>query len=82
MSRFASFLLSLTVLGFAVSTLPAFSQAVTLPQASPHSTLNQTFGISEVTVDYHRPRVNDRDIWGALVPWGYGVAGPAPTKIR
>ena len=53
----------------ALSAGAASAQTVTLPRASPHATLNQTFGISQVTIDYHRPRVNDREIWGALVPW-------------
>lgn len=45
------------------------AQSVTVPQASPRATVNQTFGISEVTIDFHRPRVNDREVWGALVPF-------------
>ncbi|MCB1036946.1 MAG: DUF2911 domain-containing protein, partial [Acidobacteria bacterium] len=47
----------------------ALAQGVSVPQPSPHATVNQTFGISEITIDYHRPRVNEREIWGGLVPW-------------
>ena len=50
-------------------TSAALAQNVSVPQASPRATVNQTFGISAITIDFHRPRVNDREIWGGLVPW-------------
>ena len=51
---------------------PAQRQArhIYQPMASPHASLGQTFGVTEISVDYHRPAVNGRDIWGALVPYG------------
>jgi len=49
----------------------AFSQTVTVPRnPSPGSTVSQTIGISTVTVNYSRPSVKGRDIWGVLVPYG------------
>ncbi|UXX80385.1 DUF2911 domain-containing protein [Reichenbachiella carrageenanivorans] len=51
---------------------------VTLPRGvSPAAKLEQTIGISTVTINYSRPRVtfNGQDrtgqIWGTLVPWGF-----------
>lgn len=46
-----------------------FSQVKT-PQASPSSTLKQTIGLSEVSVEYSRPSAKNRKIFGALVPFG------------
>lgn len=48
----------------------ASAQNITgLPRVSPHATSSQTIGLAEVSVDYHRPSVNDREIWGGLVPY-------------
>lgn len=54
----------------------AVSQGITQPRTpSPAATLTQTIGISTVTVKYSRPRVNNREIWGQLVPYGWNVQG-------
>lgn len=41
-----------------------------LPDASPKASVSQTVGLAEFKVTYHRPAVNKRKIWGALVPYG------------
>ncbi len=46
-----------------------FAQELTVPRVSPHATVTQTVGISEVKFDYHRPAVKERKIWGGLVPY-------------
>ncbi len=48
--------------------LPLFAQ-MRYPQASPHSTITQSVGTTDVTIDYHRPGVKGRPIWGTLVPY-------------
>jgi hypothetical protein len=59
---------------FALATLslrlasPAYAQLAT-PEASPHARVEQTMGLTELSVDYHRPGVRGREIWGALVPF-------------
>lgn len=40
-----------------------------LPEASPAATVEQTIGITQVKVVYHRPEVKGRTIWGQLVPY-------------
>ena len=40
------------------------------PKLSPQSTVSQTVGTTTVTVEYHRPQVRGRKIWGELVPFG------------
>lgn len=52
----------------ALSLLPAQAQVLPLPEASPHSVVTATIGLTEVTVDYHSPGVKGREIWGNLVP--------------
>jgi tetratricopeptide (TPR) repeat protein len=55
-------------------SIPAWSQNITTPRApSPAATVSQTVGISKVSVEYSRPSVKGRDIWGALVPYGWNV---------
>ncbi|HWZ84841.1 MAG TPA: DUF2911 domain-containing protein [Thermoanaerobaculia bacterium] len=42
---------------------------VTVPDASPAASVSQTIGLTNVTISYHRPAVNKREIWGKLVPY-------------
>jgi hypothetical protein len=52
------------------------SQGVTTPRTpSPAANVTQTIGISTVNVNYSRPAVKNREIWGALVPYGWNVQG-------
>src|SRR5881396_2914711 len=44
--------------------------AIRLPEASPKATVGQTIGVTDVEIDYHRPAVNKRKIWGGLVQYG------------
>lgn len=50
----------------------AFAQAppLTVPQPSQAATVSQTVGLTDITISYHRPRVQGREVWGKLVPWG------------
>src|ERR1700677_412648 len=49
---------------------PAQSLVLDLPRGSQRAEVSQRIGITDVTINYHRPLVNDRKIWGALVPYG------------
>ncbi|MCU1279053.1 MAG: hypothetical protein JWM53_2599 [bacterium] len=40
------------------------------PEASPAASVAQTVGITKLQVDYHRPAVNGRKVWGGIVPYG------------
>lgn len=40
------------------------------PRTSPNATVSQTIGTTDVTITYGRPAVNDREIFGELVPYG------------
>lgn len=53
------------------------------PAASPHSTLKQTVGLTDVEVDYSRPSMKGRDVFGGLVPFGavWRTGANQPTKV-
>lgn len=57
----------------ATAVLPsrAWAQpAINLPRASPPAAVSQAIGYTKVTVEYSRPGVKGRKIWGGLVPLG------------
>jgi len=58
--------------GLLLATAPATAQLPPLdvPQASPAASVSQRIGLTDITVTYHRPAVNKREIWGKLVPYG------------
>ena len=41
-----------------------------LPRASQHALVSQRIGITDITINYHRPLANGRQIWGKVVPYG------------
>ena len=48
----------------------AQSALLDLPRDSQHSVITQRVGITDITINYHRPLVKGRPIWGKLVPYG------------
>lgn len=40
-----------------------------LPRASQHALVSQRIGITDITINYHRPLANGRQIWGKVVPY-------------
>jgi hypothetical protein len=49
--------------------VPAWAD-IKLPQPSPGASVKTVVGTTEVTIDYHRPGVKGRKVWGELVPYG------------
>jgi hypothetical protein len=41
-----------------------------LPRASQHAMVVQRIGITDITINYHRPLANGREIWGKVAPYG------------
>lgn len=63
--------LPLAAAGLALAALaPTAAAQPRLPFPSPAASVSQEIGTSRVTVEYHRPAVRGRAIWGALVPYG------------
>lgn len=67
---------------FAIS-VSAYSQW-TLPAASPRATVEQQFSMSKITVDYGRPGVKGRKVFGDLVPYDkvWRAGANSSTKIE
>ena len=57
------FYLSLVLISFTIHA------QLTRPQLSPSTKLVQTVGLTEVSIEYSRPAVRDRNIFGDLVPY-------------
>jgi tetratricopeptide (TPR) repeat protein len=55
----------------ALATLAeAQSTVLDLPRASQHATVMQRLGVTDITINYHRPLVAGRKIWDGIVPYG------------
>lgn len=75
---FLSALFMLGIINISAQNLPQV-------QASPHAKVFQEVGLSDITIDYHRPAVKGREIWGKLVPYGmtnlgFGTAKESPWR--
>ena len=46
------------------------AQGLKMPQASTTQTLTQEFGLGSIKIQYSRPNVKSRRVFGDLVPWG------------
>ncbi|HYN14268.1 MAG TPA: DUF2911 domain-containing protein [Terriglobales bacterium] len=60
------FVAVLLVAGFCA----AQSLVLEMPRPSQHAVVSQRLGITDITITYHRPLVNNRKVWGTLVPYG------------
>ena len=49
---------------------PAQSFVLDLPLPSQQAEISQRIGITDITINYHRPLAADRKIWDGLVPYG------------
>lgn len=56
---------------------------LTFPQPSPASTLKQQVGITDIEVNYSRPSMKGRKVFGGLVPYGevWRTGANSATKI-
>ena len=58
------------LLGALFLTITSYAQKFSYPMASPRQVITQQFSVSQITVDYGRPSVRGRKIFGDLVPYG------------
>ncbi len=61
------------------------AQQLATPRVSPQAEVTQQIGLSRITINYSRPAVNGREVWGKLVPYGlttfqFGNGNPAPWR--
>src|SRR5437764_13157647 len=55
---------------FAATLGHAQSAVLDLPRDSQHAKVIQRVGITDITINYHRPVAKGRKVWGGLVPSG------------
>lgn len=60
----------LLVVAFVSGLSVAQSALLDLPRQSQHAVVEQRIGITDITINYHRPLANGRRIWGGVVPYG------------
>jgi Protein of unknown function (DUF2911)/Tetratricopeptide repeat len=60
------------------------AQSIRTPQPSPGQTIRQDFGISSIELNYSRPGMKGRKIFGDLVPWGkvWRTGANSATRIK
>jgi tetratricopeptide (TPR) repeat protein len=63
-------LLTAALPGAISSISSAQSFVLDLPLQSQRAEVSQRIGLTDVTINYHRPLVNDRKVWDGLVPYG------------
>jgi hypothetical protein len=75
--------LKITLAAIAAFQLSAASAQLQLPQPSPHASVTQTVGLTDITIDYSSPGVKGREIWGKVVPYDqlWRAGANSATKI-
>lgn len=73
------------VVAMMLLTVQTTNAQLKTPEGSQRAQVMQRVGITEITIDYGRPSVKKREIWGKLVPYGYnnlgfGTATAAPWR--
>lgn len=68
-----------------MGSLANAQQTVTTPRISQAAEVSQTIGLTKITINYSRPSVRKRKIWGGLVPYGFqqinfGAKGKIPWR--
>ncbi len=64
--------------------LSAAEKEIQFPDASQHATVTQRIGLMDVSVEYSRPNMRGREIFGGLVPFDkvWRTGANAATKIK
>lgn len=77
----------LVIVAVLYASIPLIAQNITTPRTpSPAGEVTQTIGISKITINYSRPSVKERAIWGTqlahygYVNLGFGTATAAPWR--
>ena len=67
----------------ALGTCTVKAQGLKVPAPSPSQTIKQSFGLGDISVEYSRPAVKGRVVFGDLVPYGkvWRTGANAATKL-
>lgn len=60
----------LVLFTFTLTLMFSVSAQIETPQPSPFSKVEQKVGLTDVTLEYSRPSMRDREVFGNLVPYG------------
>lgn len=63
-------LLAMVTLSAVAPSAQAQSAVLDLPRQSQHARITQRVGITDITINYHRPLVKGRKVFGGLEPYG------------
>ncbi|HEX6502029.1 MAG TPA: DUF2911 domain-containing protein [Terriglobales bacterium] len=60
------------LLSFLITVTLSYAQSAVLdvPRDSQHAVLTQRIGVTDITINYHRPLVKGRKVFGGIVPYG------------
>ncbi len=66
-----------------IVNLTVFSQQLKIPVASPFQSIKQSFALSEITIEYSRPSVKGRVVFGDVVAFGkvWRTGANSSTKV-
>jgi hypothetical protein len=66
-----------------LGTCTVSAQGLKVPAPSPSQTIKQSFGLGDISVEYSRPAVKGRVVFGDLVPYGkvWRTGANAATKL-
>jgi hypothetical protein len=80
---FSLSIIFLAILLIGIISVDGYSQKKEEVRISPKAEVKQTVGFTEVTIDYSRPGVKGRTIWGGLVPYNavWRAGANEATKI-
>ena len=70
MRRYLALATVLIATCFSATRSYAQSAILDLPRDSQHAKVIQRVGVTDITINYHRPLVKGRKVWGGLVPYG------------
>lgn len=70
MRRYLALATVLFAMCFSATRGSAQSITLDLPRDSQHAKVMQRVGITDITINYHRPLVKGRKVWGNIVPYG------------
>lgn len=78
-----NYMKSLLFLAIGIMSYQSMAQRIEMPAPSPLQTVTQKFGMGEVVIEYSRPSIKDRKIFGDIVPYGklWRTGANASTKI-
>ncbi|MGC4058875.1 MAG: DUF2911 domain-containing protein [Chitinophagaceae bacterium] len=82
MKNTISRLLTVSCLALSIATSTQ-AQSLKIPAASPSQMVKQSFGLGDITIEYSRPLVRNRVIFGELVPYGkvWRTGANSATKL-